>query len=123
MNSADYLAQQLIFQGPLLLAAVAGFLLSLVFMGRYRWPSLLTLLGTMILLIATLSVVLAQLYFSNQGSPGMNIEESSRQFQAAIVIAASLLRGLAVALILAAVFIGRKQVASYTKTAGRGAIV
>lgn len=111
MNSPDvnYLAQQLIYQGPLLLAAVAGLLLSLVFMGRYRWPSLLTLLGTMILLLATIAVVAAQIYFSTQGSPGIGIEASSRQLQAAIVIAGSLLRGLGVALILGAVFIGRKR--------------
>lgn len=110
MNSADvnYLAQQLIYQGPLLFVAVAGFLLSLVFMGRYRWPSLLTLFGTMILLIATIAVVFAQIYFSTQGSPGLDID-SSRQLQAAIVIAGSLLRGLGVASILVAVFIGRKR--------------
>jgi hypothetical protein len=109
MTSADvnYLAQQLIYQGPLLLVAGAGFLLSLVFMGRYRWPSVLTLLGTMILLIATLGVVFAQIYFSAQGNPGLAIE-ASRQLQAAMVIAGSLLRGLGIALILVAVFIARK---------------
>lgn len=108
MNSAEvnYLAQQLIYQGPLLLVAGAGFLLSLVFMGRYRWPSVLTLLGTMILSIATIGVVFAQIYFSTQ-EPGLVIE-ASRQLQAVIVIAGSLLRGLGVALIMVAVFIARK---------------
>lgn len=110
MNSANvnYIAQQLIYQGPLLLVAVSGFLLSLVFMRRYRWPSVLTLLGALILLIATVAVVAAQIYFSTQESPGPTIDASTRLLQAAIVIVGSLLRGVGVGLILVAVFVGRK---------------
>ena len=110
MNSVslNYLAQQVMYQGPVLLVAPVGLVLSFVFLGRYRWPSLLTLIGTTILLVSTVGVMAAQMYVLQVRTQGV-FSQTSRQVSSVIAIVGSLARGLGIGLLLAAAFIGHKQ--------------
>ena len=110
----SFFGQQLVAQIPVLLVAFIGLGLSLVFLGRYRWPAVLTLLATGILLITTFVVTGAQAYvFSSRNTMGLSTENYT-QLAIGVGWVGSLARALALALLLAAVFIGRKRPAPVT---------
>ncbi len=107
-----YIAQQFLYQGPVLLAALVGLVLSFVFLGRYRAPALLTLLAMVILLVATAAVTGAQVFLIysrlNQAVP----YGSYGQLQTVIAMLGSLARALSIGLMLVAAFIGRKSLSA-----------
>src|SRR5947209_2472151 len=57
-----FLLMQLAPQAPLLLAYLVGFILALVYRGRYPGPALLTLIATIVLLITSLAQSLLFVY-------------------------------------------------------------
>lgn len=107
-GSMNFLVQQLAYQIPVLTASLVGMVLSLVFIKRYRLPSLLTLTGTLVLIVSTLVSLIAQSYYV---STQAWMEMPTRTVQVLTIIGwvGSIFRGLAIALLLAAIFISRKR--------------
>jgi hypothetical protein len=107
--TTSYLFQQLAYSAPQLIVYVLGIILAAIFIRKYPGPALLTLLATIILLVTTLGLALAQgsimrLRFES----GWTITQYS-QVMSVLSIVASILRALGLAVLLAAVFFGRQS--------------
>jgi hypothetical protein len=105
----SFFAQQLVAQIPVLLVAFIGLVLSFVFLARCRWPAVLTMLATGIVLITAFVVTGAQAYvFASRTSMGLTAENYA-QLASGVGWVGSFARALALGLLLAAVFMGRKR--------------
>lgn len=106
---------QLAYQAPLLLIYLVGMVLGLMFWRRYPGPSMLTLISTGILLsVSVIQIVATQYLFQAHIEMGWETKRFSWMVSA-IGLTGSLLRALAIGLLLAAVFLGRR-VAHWTET-------
>jgi hypothetical protein len=107
-SSLTYFTQLIGYQVPTILAGLLGVILSFVFIRRYRLPAALALLGSGTLIFAPLLVVIAQTYFFSvrMGSGGMS---TYAQISTVVGWIGGIARGLAIALLVVAVFVGRKR--------------
>ena len=106
---ASYVMQQLAYVGPVLIVYVVGMILSLVFIGRYRLPAVLALAGTLILFLTSIGVVATQGYvFNMRVTAAWSLVQYS-QINAIVSVISTVLRVLGTALLVAAVFSGRKS--------------
>lgn len=111
MNSVygSYLTQQLMYQLPLVLASLVGIILSLVFWGRCRGSSALTLLAAVVLLVTAIVIPFAQTYlFTARLAQGWTVETYSR-LSTIVGLVGAVVRGFAIIGLVIAVFIGRKR--------------
>jgi len=104
-----YLAQQIAYQSPTLLVAFLAVGLSLFFFRRYRIPALLTLVAAVIIVISSFAIIGVQVYYFSGRYAFTMRSETYASVQLAIGWFNSLSRGLALLLLVIAVFFGRKQ--------------
>lgn len=110
MNSAaPYLLQQLGYATPQLLVYLVGLVLAIVFLRKYPASAMLTLCGSMVLLLTTLGLTFTQFYlFRARFEYGWSTAGYA-QVLSLVSLLASIMRALGLALWLAAVFVGRKS--------------
>jgi hypothetical protein len=110
MNSAtSFLLQQLTYSVPALLVYVAGLVLAIIFLRKYPASAMLTLCGSVALLVTTIGLSLAQFYiFRYRLEYGWSSATYS-QVLLIVSLVANIIRALGLALWLTAVFVGRKS--------------
>ena len=109
-SGLNYFTQQISYQLPTLLAATVGVILSLIFLRRHRTPAFLTLLGSGIAIISALVVAIAQSYVFSLRFSSITTPPSYYNTIATVISwLGALTKGLAMLLIIGAVFTGRKQ--------------
>jgi len=100
--------QQLAYAAPSLIVYLVGMVLAVIFIRKYLMPAILTLLAVIILLVTTVGVSFGQAYLATQRLEyGWSAVQYSQRLYL-VSIPGSILRGLGAALLLAAVFVGRK---------------
>jgi hypothetical protein len=108
MNSS-LLIQQLAYAGPVIVVYLVGLVLAVIFIRNYPVPAILTLLATVILLGNIFGNAFAQEYFIRARlAPGGSMASYSTTMSVVSMIG-SIMRALGSALLLAAVFVGRKS--------------
>lgn len=107
--SSSLLIQQLAYSGPVIVVYLVGLVLAVIFIRKYPVPAILTLLATIILLGNIFGIAFAQAYFirARLGSGGPMASYST--MMSVVSIIGSIMRALGSALLLAAVFAGRKS--------------
>jgi len=105
--SLKFLLEQLAYQSPTLLVYLAGVLLATIFMSKYPAASILTLLGFGLLLVTAIAGTGLQSYTLQQRTSGSMPAAQFAQVSMALGICTSVLRAAGLALVLAAVFVGR----------------
>src|SRR5438477_10034593 len=99
-----FLLSQLLYQAPLIIVALLGVILSIVLWGRCPGSALMTLLASILLLLASIGSAAMQSYFwSALVDRGWDHETYGR-INAIVGLVGAVLRGLAVGLIVIAVF-------------------
>lgn len=104
----SYVLQQLGYGTPLLIVYLVGIILSAVFVRKYPFPAMLTLAGAVILFVNVIAMALIQGYFINaRVESGWTIAQYS---QITMIVAAigAVVRAIGSALLIAAIFVGRK---------------
>lgn len=103
------LIQQLAYSIPVILVYLVGLVLAVIFIKKYPVPAILTLLAAIILLGNIFGITFAQTYLirSRLGSSGSMASYSTMSQM--ISIMGSLMRAVGSALLLAAVFVGRRS--------------
>src|SRR5215467_945238 len=113
MNSSvwSYVSHQLLYHTPIFLAALIGLVLSLIFLNRSRWPSLLTLCAMLILLLGTLvfGVIEGYLFAARASGTASYTSAEYGQFLSGMNLLSSLMKAFAICLLLMAVFLGRRR--------------
>jgi hypothetical protein len=110
MNAAtSFLLEQLAYSVPALLVYLAGLVLAIIFIRKYSVSAMLTLCGSVILLITTIGLTFAQFYlFRSRLEYGWSPARYG-QVLGVVSIVATIIRALGLSLWLAAVFVGRKS--------------
>jgi len=104
-----YLLQQIAYVGPVLFVYLVGMILSIVFIRKHPMAAILALAATIILFGAGLGITMAQGYlFQLRVESGWSIQQYSRM-TAIVSVIGTALRTLGSALLVAAVFVGRKR--------------
>jgi hypothetical protein len=99
---------QLVVQLPLLLVYLVGLMLALVFWRRHPTPCVLVLISTAILLVASVAqTFLTQYLIHARNERGWEPQQLS-WILSALAMAGSILRAIALSLLLSAVFLGRQ---------------
>ena len=107
-SSVSYLLQQLLYQAPMFLVYLAGLILALVYLGRHPAAAGLTLAACGLLLVTALGVSIAQAsLIEMRESQGWDLQKYG-MVMSGIGFGGSLVRALALAMLLVAVFVGRK---------------
>ena len=106
---SSFVIQQLAYASPALLVYLVGMVLAVIFIRKYPGAAILTLLATIILLGTTIGLTLAQAYSMRLRFESGWTPARYSQIMSVLSIAASIMRGLGLALWLAAVFVGRKS--------------
>lgn len=103
---------QLAGQLPLMLVCLVGLVMSLIFFKRLRRPSVCTFIGFGLLLLTTIITTLVQNYLIfSRDEMGLGGGELN-QILMVLAILSNILRAVALALILIAVFTGRPKPAT-----------
>jgi len=101
--------QRLLLLTPVLLACVAGIIAALVFWQRHPRAAILTLISSVLLLVTTLASQFLVLYVVQaRNSFGWNVQQSF-WIISAITTIASVIQAIVYGLILASVFMNRKE--------------
>jgi hypothetical protein len=111
MGGTPIVFQQLLYQSPLLLVYLVGLIVAMVMFSRCPRAAMLTIIGTGTLLFVAIGMVVLQTYLisaRNTGG-GITMQNYSTIIMTSNVIA-NILRAIAMGLIIAAVFVGRKVV-------------
>jgi hypothetical protein len=105
----SFLIQQLAYSAPVLIVYLAGIVLGVIFIKKYPTPAMLTLVASVILLVTTVGVFLAQAYITRSRLEyGWSTDRYS-QMMSLVSIAGTIVRAVGLGLWLAAVFVGRKS--------------
>src|SRR5712692_918006 len=108
MNSS-FLIQQIAFAGPVLVVYLVGMVLAVIFIQKYPVPAILTLLATIILLGNIFGVAFAQAYFMRFRLGVFGPVASYSTIFSVVSVIGSVMRAVGSALLLTAVFVGRKS--------------
>lgn len=103
----NFLLQQLGYQVPTLVVCLVAFVLALVFVRRAMWPALLTMAGVAVLVFAALGLAVIQAFLWDARADGLDQDKFAWRMRA-LAITGSVARALGLALLVAAVFVGRK---------------
>src|SRR5262245_44967492 len=107
-NSTALIVRQLAAVSPTVLVCFVGMILALVFIKKYTSAAVMTLIATFILAGTAVGVTLVQLQLARMFPVyGWSVAQYS-QAMTAVSISGSVLRALGLALLLVAVFVGRK---------------
>ena len=106
--NGSVLIQQLAYAGPVILVYLVGLILAVIFIKKYPVPAILTLLAMIVLLGTIFGVAFAQTYLirARLGSGGSMASYATMQSMVSLI--GIVMRALGSALLLAAVFVGRK---------------
>jgi hypothetical protein len=108
-SSVEYIVRQLLIQLPGLLVAFLGVVLSLVFIRRHKLPSILALLGSLTIIISTVIFTIVQTYFFTARLSSSTLSTQAYvQLTTIVGWIASIVRAFALALLVIAIFVGRK---------------
>ena len=105
--NGSFLIQQLAYSGPVIVVYLVGLVLAVIFIKKYPVPAILTLLAIIILLGNIFGIAFAQAYFIRARLGGSMASYST--MMSVVSIIGSIMRALGAALLLAAVFAGRKS--------------
>lgn len=108
IESGSFFLSQLVFYGPGVLVALLGIILASVFWKRGPGAALMTLLASVFLLVLGLVSIGLNTYFWSALVDGAWSHETYALASRILGIATSLLRAVCVALIIIAVFLGRR---------------
>jgi hypothetical protein len=106
MSSTPIVFQQLLWQLPHLLVYLAGLILAIVFHQRAPRAAMLTMVGTGVMLILAIGVPFLQMTLINQRTAGNAGNIST--MMSVVSFTSGLIRAIALGLIIAGVFVGRK---------------
>lgn len=107
-NSFLPVLMQLAGQAPVLLVYVVGIILALVFWGRYRMPSMLTLIACVVMLVASIAqTVLWHTLLQMRESMGWSMQKYG-SMMSAVSLVSSVVRAIALGTLLGAVFAARR---------------
>jgi hypothetical protein len=107
--NGSLLIQQLAYSGPVIVVYLVGLVLAVIFIKKYPVTAILTLLAIIILLGNIFGIALAQGYFIRARLESGGSMASYSTMMSAVSIIGSIMRALGSALLLAAVFVGRKS--------------
>jgi hypothetical protein len=107
--SGVFLIQQLAYSGPVIIVYLVGVGLAVTFMKKYPVPALLTLLAMIMLLGNIFGVTFVQAYLIRARLGSGAPMSSYNTMQSMISILGTIMRAVGSALLLAAVFLGRKR--------------
>jgi len=109
-NLLTTLLMQLAAQSPLLIACLAGMIAALALWQRSPRPAMLTLIGMAIFLVTIMARTFLSLYlFQLRHEHGWSLEQFGL-ISAGSALALTVIQAVALGLVLAAVFTGRKPV-------------
>jgi hypothetical protein len=106
----SFLMSQLGYQAPALLVYLVAFVLALVFMGRAPTPSVLTMIGVGVLVIATVGVAVAQAWLLDNRQANDRDPAEFARLMGVVGMAGSCVRAIGLGLLVAAIFVGRRAV-------------
>jgi len=107
----SFLLTQLGYLVPTLLVFLIAFVLALVYMGRARTPTILTLSGVGVLAVAAIGVAVIQAWLvDSRQADGRSAAEFAR-LMGIVAIAGSVVRAVGLGLFVAAIFVGRRATA------------
>ena len=104
-----FLLQQLAYSGPVIIVYLVGLGLAVTFIRKYPVPAILTLLASIILLGNIFGITFAQVYLVRARLGSSGSMSSYNTMQSMVSIIGSIMRTVGSALLLAAVFWGRKS--------------
>lgn len=104
----SYVLQQLGYGTPLLFVYLIAIILAAVFVRKYPFPAMLTLAGAVILFINVIAIAIAQGYFLRARIESGWSAEQYRQITMIVSAIGALVRAIGTALLVAAIFVGRK---------------
>lgn len=110
----SYVLQQMGYGAPLLIVYVVGIILAAVFVRKYPLPAMLTLAGTVILCVNLIAIAAAQGYFIRARVESGWSPEQSAQITTVVSAIGAIVRAVGTALLIAAIFVGRKVKGSFT---------
>lgn len=105
-GSVSFLVSQLSSQGPVFLVYLAAIVLALMYMGRAKVPSILTLFGVVISVLTTIMSVAAHSYVISNRVDGASLGNQMML----ISVMGSIGRAVGIGFLVAAVFVGRNYV-------------
>ena len=108
----QYLTQQLGYVGPVLVVYLVGMILSIIFIRKYPLAAILALAATLILFGAAIGITMAQGYLIRARIESAWSLAQYGNMQAIVSVIGTALRTLGSALLIAAVFTGRKSKAT-----------
>jgi hypothetical protein len=104
----SYLLMQLSYQAPTLLVFSVAFVLALVYMRRASKPSILTLSGVGVLVVAAIGVAVIQASLVDSRQSGDRGDAEFTRLMEIVGIAGSGARAVGLGLLIAAIFVGRR---------------
>lgn len=113
-GASTFLVTQLLYNAPLLAVYAVAAVLALVFMGRSRGASILTLLASAILIVTTLGGAAVQSYLLWAQQEGDWSTSQTGWMMGTVGFAGVLGRVIGYSLLVAAVFVGRARPAQET---------
>ena len=105
----EYVLQQLGYGALLLVVYLAGIILSAVFVRKYPLPAMLTLAGCVILLVNVIALALIQGYYIQARVTNNWTAAEYGQLTTVIGTIGAVVRAIGSALLIAAIFVGRRQ--------------
>lgn len=103
------IVSQLLFQLPTLIILTLGLVFSLMWWNRHPRVSLLTFLATLLALLSSVVLPVAQMYLINQRNRGGWNMAYLNHMLSGMAVVGGIIRGITYALLLAAVFSGRPR--------------
>lgn len=117
---SSFLNSQIGYQGPSVLAYLFAIAIAFVFLGRARTPALLTLAAACGLLLSTVAIAALQATLLVSLQNGGRDPAIFGQLIQIIGITGACIRTAGMALLVAAVFVGRGPAAGYSSPFARG---
>jgi hypothetical protein len=108
-STTSLLFQQLAYAVPVLVVYLLGLILAVIFIKKYPGPAILTLIGIVILTATIFGISFTQAYLNEvRITSGWPFEKYS-QTMSLVSLTGSIMRALGSALLVAAIFVGRKS--------------
>lgn len=105
----QYLTQQIGYVAPVLLVYLVGMVLSIIFLRKYPLPAILALAATLILFVTAIGVTMTQGFLIRARIESAWSPAQYSQMSALVSIIGTLMRTIGTAILIAAVFVGRKS--------------
>lgn len=107
-SGASFMLSQIGYQLPALVVYLVAGAAALMFLGRARVPSLLTLAGVGVLLLAAIGVTGLQAYLFHSFQQGQRDPATYGRLMQSIGITGSVVRAAGLLLLVAAIFVDRR---------------